>query len=118
MEWDVTFDPVFAAEAKAFARAVQLEIAALAGLLRQFGPQLRRPYCDTLNGSKHPNMKELRVRSRGKPYRICFAFDPSQTGILLIGGIKSGKNWTQQMVATADKIYDAYLTELKKEGLL
>ena len=31
MEWDVTFDPAFAAEAKEFARAVQLEIAALAG---------------------------------------------------------------------------------------
>jgi hypothetical protein len=66
----------------------------------------------------HPNMKELRVQSRGKPYRICFAFDPRQTDILLIGGVKSGKNRTRQMVATADKIYDAYLAELKKEGLL
>jgi len=62
-------------------------------------------------------MNELRVQFRGKPYRICFAFDPRQTGILLIGGIKSGKNWTPQLVGTADKIYDAYLAELKKEGL-
>lgn len=88
-------------------------------VLEEKSPALGRPRVDILaRDSKHPNMKELRVRSRGKPYRICFAFDPSQTGILLIGGIKSGKNWTQQMVATADKIYDAYLTELKKEGLL
>jgi hypothetical protein len=43
-------------------------------------------------------MKELRVQFAGKPYRICFAFDPRQTGILLIGGIKSGKNWTSKMV--------------------
>jgi hypothetical protein len=60
MEWDVKFDPAFAGEAKEFARAVQLEIAALAGLLRRFGPQLRRRHCDTLKGSKHANMKELR----------------------------------------------------------
>jgi hypothetical protein len=41
-----------------------------------------------------------------------------KTGILLIGGIKSGKNWTPKMVIAADKIYDAYLAELKREGLL
>jgi hypothetical protein len=63
-------------------------------------------------------MKELRVQFSGKTYWICFAFDPRQTGILLIGGIKSGKNWTSKLVAAADKIYDAYLAELKKEGLL
>jgi len=63
-------------------------------------------------------MKELRVQFSDKTYRICFAFDPRQTGILLIGGIKSGKNWTSKLVATADKICDAYLAELKKEGLL
>ncbi|HEV2421191.1 MAG TPA: type II toxin-antitoxin system RelE/ParE family toxin [Candidatus Acidoferrales bacterium] len=64
------------------------------------------------------NMKELRIQCAGKPYRICFVFDPRQTGILLIGGIKSGKSWTQKIVAAADKIYDSYLAELKKEGLL
>ena len=63
-------------------------------------------------------MKELRVQFAGEPYRICLAFDPRQTGILLIGGTKPGKNWTSKMVATADKIYDRYLAELKKEGLL
>ena len=63
-------------------------------------------------------MKELRVQFSGIPYRICFAFDPRQTGILLIGGIKSGKNWAPKIVATADKIYSAYLAELKREGLL
>ena len=58
MTWDVRFDPGFAAEARGYAREVQVEIAALAGLLRQFGPQLRRPHCDTLGGSRHANMKE------------------------------------------------------------
>ena len=46
-------------------------------------------------------MKELRVQFAGKPYRICFAFDPRQTGILLIGGIKSGRGWTPKMFAAA-----------------
>ena len=54
--------PAFAEEAKGFAREAQIEIAALAGLLRRFGPQLRRPHCDTLKGSKHANMKQLRIR--------------------------------------------------------
>jgi hypothetical protein len=88
-------------------------------VLEEKGPTLGRPRVDTLaKDSKHPNIKELRVQISGKPYRICFAFDPRQTGTLLIGGIKSGKNWTPKMVATADKIYDTYLAELKKEGLL
>ena len=50
MEWDVRFDPAFAVEARAFSRAAQIEVAALAGLSRQFGPHLRRPHCDTLKG--------------------------------------------------------------------
>jgi hypothetical protein len=68
--------------------------------------------------SRHPNMKELRIQYLGNPYRICIAFDPRQRGSPPIGGIKSGKNWTPQMVAAAGKIYDAYLAQLRKEGLL
>lgn len=33
--------------------------------LEAFGPQLERPYADTLNGSKHANMKELRFDAAG-----------------------------------------------------
>ena len=83
------FDPAFAAEAKAFGRAVQLEIAALAGLLRQFGPQLRRPHCDTLKGSKHANMKELRFTLPDGEWRVAF-FNPERCAILLVGGSKEG----------------------------
>jgi hypothetical protein len=60
VEWDVRFDPAFATEARAFPEVVRVEIAALAGLLTRFGPQLRRPHCDTLKGSRYTNMKELR----------------------------------------------------------
>jgi hypothetical protein len=56
MAWIVEYDDDFEAELAALPEAVEEEIAALAGLLRQFGPLLRRPHCDTQKGSKHPNM--------------------------------------------------------------
>jgi hypothetical protein len=84
MEWEVRFDPEFADEAHGFARPVQLEIAALAGLLRKFGPQLKRPHCDTLKGSRHANMKELRFTLPDGAWRIAFAFDRERRAILLV----------------------------------
>ena len=113
MEWDVRLDPAFAEEAKGFARAVQLEIAAVAGLLRQFGPGLRRPHCDTLNGSKHANMKELRFSLPDGEWRIAFAFDPDRKAVLLVGGSKSGTNekrFYRDLIRVADKRFSAHLT--------
>lgn len=115
MEWDVSFDPAFVAEAKQFPRAVQIEIAAMAGLLRQFGPQLRRPHCDTLNGSKHANMKELRFSLPDGAWRIAFAFDPQRQAILLVGGSKSGVNERQfyrDLIRVADERFSAHLGRL------
>lgn len=120
MEWDVRFDPAFAAEAKGFARSAQLEIAALVGLLRQFGPQLRRPHCDTLNGSQHANMKELRFTLPDGEWRIAFAFDPQRQAILLVGGSKSGTNEKQfyrDLIRVADERFNAHLKTLPaKDG--
>ena len=120
MEWDVRFDAAFAAEAKAFDRNVQLELAAMAGLLRQFGPQLRRPHCDTLNGSKHANMKELRFSLPDGAWRVAFAFDPERQAILLVGGSKSGVNERQfyrDLIRVADERFSAHLKALPpKEG--
>jgi len=121
MEWDVQFDAAFAAEAKGFARAVQIELAAMAGLLRQFGPQLRRPHCDTLKGSKHANMKELRFTLADGEWRVAFAFDPQRQAILLVGGSKSGVNERQfyrDLIRVADGRFSAHLTSLpQKDGV-
>ena len=81
MEWDVFYDETFVAELAEIERqsgssAVREEIAALALLLRRFGPTLRRPHCDTLKGSKHLNMKELRFTLPDGEWRVAFAFDP------------------------------------------
>ncbi len=116
--WNVLFDSVFAAEAKGFARPVQIEIAALVGLLRQFGPQLRRPYCDTLKGSSHANMKELRFTLPDGEWRIAFAFDPRRRAILLVGGSKSGvsqRQFYRDLVRLADGRFSAHLKAMDQD---
>jgi len=59
----------------ACSEALQDAIAAHVGLLERIGPQLGRPYADTLGGSTISNLKELRVQHRGQPCRILYAFD-------------------------------------------
>jgi hypothetical protein len=98
--------------------AERVSVASKVDMLEEVGPALGRPNVDTVKGSSFPNMKELRVQHAGKPYRVMFAFDPRQTGILLIGGRKGKKKWYEKMIALADSIYASYLGELKKEGLI
>jgi len=64
-------------------------------------------------------MRELRVQSGGNPLRIFYAFDPRRTAILLIGGDKTGRDrFYEEYIPIADDLYDEYIEELKKEGLL
>jgi hypothetical protein len=87
-------------------------------LLQAFGPQLGRPHVDTMKGSKHPNMKELRSRHAGHQYRTFFAFDPKQRAILLLGGDKVGQDerrFYQSLVKRADAIYDRHLVRVTSE---
>jgi hypothetical protein len=84
-------------------------------LLSQFGPTLSRPHADTVGGSKHPNMKELRTQHRGRPLRTFFAFDPIRRAVLLIGGDKTGdKRFYDRMIPWADAIFDAHLAAMKR----
>jgi hypothetical protein len=64
-------------------------------------------------------MRELRVQSGGKPLRIFYAFDPRRTAILLIGGNKGGDDrFYERMISLADRLYDEYLDEIRREGLI
>jgi hypothetical protein len=84
-------------------------------LLQQIGPALTRPYADTIKGPAFPNMRELRVQHDGRPYRILYAFDPRRTGILLLGGDKTGNTrWYEEMVPKADALFAKHLREIKK----
>lgn len=88
----------------------KVDVRAYINVLKELGPQLSRPYADTVNGSKHKNMKELRVQSGGKPLRIFFAFDPNRTGIILCGGDKSNdKRFYKTMLKIADKEFSDHL---------
>ena len=87
-----------------------------AKLIEMFGPTLGRPRVDTLRGSRHANMKELRFN--GGVWRVAFAFDPKRRGILLVAGDKSGgseKRFYRSLLQAADARFDAYLAWLKKE---
>ncbi len=65
VRWVVEIGDEFDSEFNGLHEDVRVEILALARLLQQFGPQLGRPRVDTLKGSRHANMKELRVSAAG-----------------------------------------------------
>jgi len=85
-------------------------------VLRDRGPMLPRPYADTVKGSSHNNMKELRAQSKGDPIRAFFAFDPERKGIILCAGNKTGneKRFYEVMIPIADQEFTAHLKKLKK----
>ncbi|HEY9558217.1 MAG TPA: type II toxin-antitoxin system RelE/ParE family toxin [Acidimicrobiales bacterium] len=88
-------------------------------LLAQRGPDLGRPVVDRIQTSRHHNMKELRAAKDGA-LRVLFLFDPRRQAILLLGGDKSGawNDWYEWAIPAADDLYDAYLDELRHEGLI
>ena len=117
--WNVEYTNEFAQWWQSLSEADQVSVAASVRLLETLGPALSRPHVDTIKGSKHNNMKELRTQSGGNPLRTLFAFDPRRSCILLIGGDKTGdERFYDRMVPLADKIYDNYLDELRQEGLI
>ena len=83
-------------------------------ILSEYGPQLSRPFADTVNGSAFSNMKELRVQHQGNPIRAFFAFDPSRRAIVLCAGDKTGLNerrFYEEMIKLADDEYRKHLNK-------
>jgi hypothetical protein len=120
MLWNVLFHDDFHAEFKAMGSTLQDELLAHARLLQEFGPHLGRPTVDTLKGSKHTNMKELRFDCEGGVWRVAFAFDTERAAILLIGGDKGGadqRRFYKKLIANADARFDSHLTTLKTSGV-
>lgn len=116
MSWNVEIGDEFDPEFDELREDVQTEILALAKLLQQFGPRLSRPRVDTLKGSSHANMKELRFNAEDGVWRVAFAFDPRRKAILLVAGDKSGggeKKFYRELIRKADERFDAHLARLK-----
>ncbi|GAB4223515.1 MAG: hypothetical protein Tsb005_18880 [Gammaproteobacteria bacterium] len=78
MKWIVEFHAKFEQEFEQLEEEVQDEMYAHLTRLSEFGPKLGRPHVDTLNGSVHANMKELRLKAGGGVWRVAFAFDPTR----------------------------------------
>jgi hypothetical protein len=119
MTWTVEYTNEFGDWFSTVIEAVQDDIDRSVGLLEAHGPQLGFPHSSGISGSRHEHMRELRIQSGGDPYRIFYAFDPRRAAILLIGGNKVGNDrFYEVMIPIADLLYDTYLIELKKEGII
>lgn len=81
-------------------------------LLRDLGPNLRRPFVGKISHSRIANLKELRPASKGtSEIRILFAFDPERQAIILVAGDKRGtwNHWYQKNIPIAEKRFDEWL---------
>jgi hypothetical protein len=119
VNWEVDLHDDFVPEYRDLQDEVQDELLALVELLERFGPRLGRPRADTLNGSRHPNMKELRFAAVGGVWRVAFAFDPKRKAILLVAGDKSGgseKRFYRRLIEIADERFDAHLAKIENRN--
>ena len=119
MPWDIEYTDEFGVWWDGFSGEEQESVDASVQLLEARGPNLRFPHSSGVKGSKHSHMRELRTQHDGRPFRTLYAFDPRRHVILLLGGDKTGdKRWYEVNVPIADRLYDAHLEELTREGLI
>src|SRR3990167_8698646 len=114
MPWIVLFHDAFEPEFAGLDEAMQNALLIETALLERFGPTLGRPHVDTLKGSKHRNMKELRIRTPDGVWRFAFAFDPRRRAVILVGGDKSGvarDRFYHPLIKRADERFDHWLEQ-------
>lgn len=114
--WTVIFTPRFDVWLQEQEEGMQEKVLADLTNLETYGPKLSRPYADTVKGSRHKNMKELRVQYSGRPVRAFFAFDPKRQAIVLCAGDKSNdKRFYDTMIRTADEEFTAHLAVIEEQ---
>jgi len=116
MIWEIELHTAFETEYRALSEDVQDALLEELLFLEKEGPNLGRPHVDTLKGSKHANMKELRFRADGGVWRVAFAFDVTRRAILLVAGDKSGtsqQRFYKQLIRKADQRFDEHLATLR-----
>ncbi len=117
MSWNIEYTDELGVWWDTLSEAEQEFIDASVRFLEVHGPQLGFPHSSGIHGSRHAQMRELRIQHGGRPYRVLYAFDPRRYAILLIGGDKTGKDrWYTVFVPLADGLYDSHLETLHKEG--
>ena len=113
--WEVLLHDTFVKELEKLDESLQDELFAHAKLLANYGPHLGRPTVDTLKGSSHFNMKEMRFSWRQEIWRVAFAFDPRRQAILLVAGNKCGVNQSlfyKRLIEVAEHRYQEHLQNL------
>jgi hypothetical protein len=113
MSWSAERTTEFDAWWKTLTDSEQRKVVASVEALQEIGPTAGRPLVDSVEGSRHSNMKELRVT---QTMRIFFAFDPDRVAILLVGGDKAGKTkrFYKRMIPVADEIYQQHLQMMEE----
>jgi len=114
--WRVEVDLVDAWLLSLDQKSYEQVIAALE-LLAERGPSLGRPVVDSVVGSRHKNMKELRPGSSGRcELRVLFAFDPDRRAIMLVAGDKAGnwQKWYRTNIPLADDLFAEHLSRSRK----
>lgn len=117
VQWIVIFHPEVAAWLRGLDDGTYQQVIAALRELRDQGPALGRPLADTVKGSRHRNMKELRPGSSGRSeIRILFVFDPQRHAILLVAGDKAGrwKRWYKRAIPLADDRFDEHIELMRK----
>jgi len=115
MSWRVQIAEEFAPGLSELPMEVRRAILAHSRLLKEYGPQLGRPRVDTLNGSRHASMKEMRLGAAGGEWRVAFAFDPVRRAILPVAGDRSGgggRRFYRELTRRADGRFDRHLARL------
>ena len=118
-KWAVKIADEFQPEFDRLQEDVQDAILTMSRMLQQLGPQLGRPQVDTLKGSRHANMKEMRFSAADGEWRLAFAFDPKRRAMFLVAGDKSGgsaRRFYRALIRKADERFDRHLARLAQEG--
>ncbi|MDA8208042.1 MAG: type II toxin-antitoxin system RelE/ParE family toxin [Actinomycetota bacterium] len=116
--WEVEFHPLCEVWADGLDAGDAEALLAAIRILLDEGPTLGRPLVDTVKGSRHANMKELRPGSTGRTeIRVLFAFDRRRNAILLVGGDKSDDwiGWYAVNVPLADRRFEEHQLQLRAD---
>jgi hypothetical protein len=111
--WEVFLDPEVEDWILSLPDETYDRVEAAVDMLAEHGPGLGRPLVDAIAGSRHANMKELRVGT----CRVLFAFDPTRAAVLLVAGDKRDRwaQWYRHAVPIADDRYDAWLAQHRED---
>lgn len=112
--WEVEFTPEAERWFMGLGARDADQVAKAVAQLQRGGPGLGRPRVDSIEGSRHHNMKEL--RSVGGHLRALFAFDPRRRAVILVGGDKTNdwEGWYKRNIPVADRLYDRHLRSIGK----